>query len=666
MKKTLIIVESPAKAETIQKYLGESYVVKSSVGHIRDLATTGKGGLGIDIENSFKPNYIIAKGKAKVVKELIKESKNKPVLIATDPDREGEAIGWHIAELLNLSLDEKNRIVFSEITKSTILDSVEKPRKLDLGLVNSQEARRMLDRIIGFKLSGLMKSKLKSQSAGRVQSVALKLVVELEKEIKAFKPKKYYDIELKHKEFNALHLHGNKKISKEEAEIVLEKISNPFKVTSIDVKEISRNPKKPFETSTLLSQSNNILGFSSSKTMMLASQLHNGVKISGKQEGGLISYYRTDSTRLSESYVLPMLDLIKKNFGNDYVGKYEISNKKKSQDAHEAIRPSSLLLNPEYVKKNISPSSFKNKDGKNDPKLLNDAMKLYELIYNRSLASLMSASKYKTTKISIESNGEKFRFEGIKRVFDGFNKIYDPNKTKEIETPKLSLGDEITIDNFELIEKETKPKARFTESSLIKTLDSLNIGRPSTYSTIINTIVNRNYVKKENNKFFPTDQGILTSDELQKFFNNFINVEYTSNMEDKLDLVAEKKYKKTEILSQFLNDFDPSFENAKKNMKKKEPQKLDKKCPLCNNDLVIRESRWGKFTGCSNYPNCKYNDIKKEPKSKPKEVGRNCPKCSKSLVIRKNKKGEEFIGCSGFPKCRHVEKIDKGEVQKKK
>ena len=308
MIKTLIIVESPSKAKTIQNYLGESYVVKSSVGHVRDLATSGKGGLGIDIENSFKPHYKISKGKEKVIKEIIKESKNKPVLIATDPDREGEAIGWHVAELLNLDLNEKNRIVFSEITKSTILDSLRKPRKLDLGLVNSQEARRMLDRIIGFKLSGLMQSKLKSKSAGRVQSVALKLIVELEKEIKAFKPKKYYDIEIKYKKFNALHYHGNKKISKDEAEIILEKISNPYKVTSVDIKEISRSPKKPFTTSTLQQESSKILRFSSRKTMMLAQKLYEGVDVSGELKG-LITYMRTDSTRLSNSFVKKLLKM---------------------------------------------------------------------------------------------------------------------------------------------------------------------------------------------------------------------------------------------------------------------------------------------------------------------------------------------------------------------
>ena len=658
MIKTLIIVESPSKAKTIQNYLGESYVVKSSVGHVRDLATSGKGGLGIDIENSFKPHYKISKGKEKVIKEIIKESKNKPVLIATDPDREGEAIGWHVAELLNLDLNEKNRIVFSEITKSTILDSLKKPRKLDLGLVNSQEARRMLDRIIGFKLSGLMQSKLKSKSAGRVQSVALKLIVELEKEIKAFKPKKYYDIEIKYKKFNALHYHGNKKISKDEAEIILEKISNTFKVASIDIKEISRSPKKPFTTSTLQQESSKILRFSSRKTMMLAQKLYEGVDVSGELKG-LITYMRTDSTRLSNSFVSSSLELIEKKFGNNYKGSYKISNKKTSQDAHEAVRPSSILLDPKYVKNNVSQVSFK------DKKMHDDAMKLYELIYNRTLSSLMSASKYKTTKISIESNGEKFRFEGINKVFDGFNKIYDPNKTKDIETPKISLGDQITIDQIELIEKETQPKARFTEASLIKTLDNLNIGRPSTYSMIINTLINRKYVKKEKGKFFPSDQGNLTSDELQNYFNNFINVEYTANMEEQLDLIAEGKFNKVEVLSSFLNDFNPSFENAKINMKKIEPEKVDQKCPLCNNDLVIRKSKYGEFLGCSNFPKCKYNNIEKKSKPKPKEIGKECPKCSKPLVLRKGPRGE-FIGCSGFPKCRHVEQIDKGEVQKKK
>lgn len=657
MKETLIIVESPSKAKTIQTYLGSDTKVLSSVGHIRELATSGVGGLGIDIENEFTPKYIVSTKKKKVVSELKKEAKGKRVLIATDQDREGEAIGWHLAQILDLDINEENRVVFSEITKNTIQEAIKHPRKIDVGLVNSQEARRMLDRIIGFKLSGLLQSKLKSKSAGRVQSVALKLIVELEKEILAFKPVTYYDIEATFNQIKASHQHGKKKLNQEEAQTVLEKAVNPFIVTNIETKENVRKSKQPFITSTLQQDAFRHLGFSATKTMMLAQALYEGVKIDGELKG-LITYMRTDSTRLSKDFYAPALDHIETNYGKQYVNKYEQKVSSNAQDAHEAIRPTYVHLTPAYVREHVVKSSFKKAD------LFEPAMKLYERIYNRTLASLMTPAKFLSTKITIESHGEPFRMEGVQVVFDGFTKIYDDVNTKDVILPPFKMGQELISDDVISIQKETQPKARLNEGSLIKTLDKLGIGRPSTYASILKTLEDRNYVKKEDGKFMPTEQGILTSDELDKFFQTIINVEYTAEMEDHLDKIAEGTFERNAILQSFYETFEPMLEHAKSNMQKVQPVMLDALCPDCGSPLVIRKSRFGEFTGCSNYPTCKYNDLPKKEKPELKSIGRDCPKCGKPLVIRTGRKGE-FIGCSGFPKCRHVEQIETKDTEEK-
>ncbi|MGA0351958.1 MAG: type I DNA topoisomerase, partial [Acholeplasmataceae bacterium] len=645
MKETLIIVESPSKAKTIQSYLGKGTTVLSSVGHIRDLATSGVGGLGIDIENDFTPKYVVSTKKKKVVSEIKKEAKGKQVLIATDQDREGEAIGWHLAQILDLDTEEANRIVFTEITKNTITEAIKHPRKIDLGLVNSQEARRMLDRIIGFKLSGLLQSKLKSKSAGRVQSVALKLIVDLEKEILAFVPETYFEVEATFNQLKASHHHGKERLSKEKADHILNVAVNLFTVSTIDTKENTRKPKAPFTTSTLQQDAYRHLGYSATKTMMLAQMLYEGVKIDGESKG-LITYMRSDSTRLSKDFYEPALSHIEANYGKQYVGAYKNTTSSSAQDAHEAIRPTSVSLTPDYVRANVVKSSFRNKD------LFEPAMKLYERVYYRTLASLMTPAKLLKTTVTIESNQEPFRIEGIQVIFDGFNKVYDDVRTKDVILPNWKLGETLIADEIISIEKETKPAARFNEGSLIKTLDKLGIGRPSTYASIIKTLEDRQYVTKEENRFKPTEQGILTSDELDNFFKDIINVEYTAEMEDHLDKIAVGEYQRNDILSSFYQTFEPMLEHAKTNMQKVQPEMLDEMCPECGSPLVIRTSRYGKFKGCSNYPTCKYNDIKRE-KKEPKEVGRDCPKCGKPLVIRTGRKGE-FIGCSGFPKCRHV------------
>lgn len=650
MKDTLIIVESPSKAKTIQSYLGNHTRVLSSKGHIRDLSTTGKGRLGINIDEGFEPTYVVSADKKKVVSELKKEAKGKKVLIATDQDREGEAIGWHIAEILGLDLNEENRVVFTEITKSTIQEAVSHPRKIDVGLVNSQEARRMLDRIIGFKLSSLLKSKIKSKSAGRVQSVALKLIVDLEKEIQAFVPETYFEVEAMFNGLKASHQHGSKRLKKDAADRILKVAVNPFEVTQIEAKENKRFSKPPYTTSTLQQDASRHLGYSATKTMMLAQQLYEGVEMDG-QINGLITYMRTDSTRLSKEFYGPALSYIEDTYGKVYKGAYKEKTKANAQDAHEAIRPTTLAYTPEFVKAHVKKTSFKN------DAMFNQAMKLYERIYNRTLASLMAPAVFEQTKVIVTSNDESFKIDGVRLLFDGFTKLYDDVNTKDQLLPAFTLGQSLTADEVVSIEKQTQPKARYNEASLIKTLDTLNIGRPSTYATILKTLSDRHYVTKDKGKFIPTEQGILTSDELDKFFNEIINVEYTANMEDHLDHIADGKYERNDVLASFYNDFEPMLEKAKENMTKIQPKKAEGACPLCGGDLVHRTSKYGSFIGCINYPTCKYNNIEKKDKPKPKEVGRDCPTCGKPLVIRMGRKGE-FIGCSGFPKCRFIEPLE--------
>jgi len=657
MKETLIIVESPSKAKTIQTYLGSDTKVMSSVGHIRELATTGVGGLGIDIENAFTPKYVVSTKKKKVVTEIKKEAKGKRVLIATDQDREGEAIGWHLAQILNLDIKEENRVVFSEITKNTIQEAIKHPRKIDVGLVNSQEARRMLDRIIGFKLSSLLQSKLKSKSAGRVQSVALKLIVDLEKEIKAFIPVTYYDIEATFNQIKASHQHGKKKLNKEESDLILKNATNPFYVTNLESKENIRKPKKPFITSTLQQDAYLHLGFSATKTMMLAQILYEGVKIDGDLQG-LITYMRTDSERISKEFYEPALDHIKTTYGQNYVNQYEHKGTSNAQDAHEAIRPTKVYLTPEYVRANVLKSSFKKAD------LFEPAMRLYERIYFRTLASLMTPAKFLKTNVTIESHDEPFKVEGIQVIFDGFTKVYDDVNTKDIILPPFKIGEKLTADEVISIEKQTQPKARFNEGSLIKRLDKLGIGRPSTYASILKTLEERRYVEKMDGKYHPTEQGNLTSETLDQFFQQIINVEYTAEMEDHLDKIAEGTYERNDILRSFYDTFEPMLQHAKSNMQKVQPLMLDELCPECGSPLVKRKSKFGEFTGCSNYPTCKYNDLPKKEKPELKTIGRDCPQCGKPLVIRTGRKGD-FIGCSGFPKCRHVEQIETSEDKEK-
>lgn len=592
MKEKLIIVESPSKARTIQSYLGDQYTVLSSVGHIRDLAISGVGGFGLDIENDFKPEYQIIRGKNKVVNELKKAAKNKDVLIATDPDREGEAIGWHLADLLSLDLNENNRIIFTEITRQTILEALENPRQIDQALVNSQEARRALDRIIGFKLSNLLQKKIKSKSAGRVQSVALKLIVDLEKEIKAFIPEVYYEIEAEFKDFKADYIiPSNKRIKKEEAEKIVTTSTNPFKVAEIDIKNQERKPKQAFTTSSLQQDANTYLGMSGAKTMMIAQTLYEGVEVNGELTG-LITYMRTDSTRLSNTYVASALKLIEEEHGKEYLGKYGFTKKEGTQDAHEAIRPTSLKNKPEDLVNVLD----------------KDQYRLYERIYYRTLASLMANAVFERHKVTLDANGNLYVVNGVKEIFKGFLAVYDEQKTKDVILPPLKLGDELNALKVEKIKKQTQPKPRFSEATLIKEMEEVGIGRPSTYAQTIQTLKSkdRDYINVEKRRLIPTEQGILTSDSLTEFFGEIINVDYTSNMEKNLDLIADGKATGPELLNNFYNKFIDMVDNADKNMKKLPPKFVDEYCPQCGKQLVIRKSRYGEFTGCSGFPQCKY------------------------------------------------------------
>ncbi|HHX76131.1 MAG TPA: type I DNA topoisomerase, partial [Acholeplasmataceae bacterium] len=557
------------------------------VGHIRDLATSGKGGLGVDVDNNFEPTYKIIKGKHKLVTELKKKTKGKEVLIATDPDREGEAIAWHIADELGLDLNENNRIVFKEITKPAVMAAIDQKRKIDLGLVNSQESRRILDRIIGFKLSRLLRKKIKSRSAGRVQSVALKLIVDLEREIERFVPETYYTIHAHFGDHVADYvIPKDTRIDLKTSNQIVETSKNPFIVEDIQEREVKRQAKPPYMTSTLLQDGVNSLYMSSSRVMAVASELYQGIEIAG-QIIGLITYMRTDSNRLSKEFVDPAKRFIEENYGKNYLGFYRTSKKDSSQDAHEAIRPTDVKNTPEKMERFLT----------------QDQYKVYKRIYERAVGSLMAPAVFKSTKVTLNSNDNIYAMDGSILVFDGHLKVTgEQNKDKTI--PVYQVGQELVSDQVEKIEKQTLPPARFNEASLIKTLESNGIGRPSTYATIIKTIRSRDYVTVENRRFKPTEQGKLTVDTLNQYFTQIMDTNYTSNMEKELDQIADGKVDHIALLRDFYDRFIPLLEMADEKMEKIKPVVTDKICPNCGGNLVIRKSKYGEFYGCSNYPKC--------------------------------------------------------------
>lgn len=640
--KNIVIVESPAKSKTIEKYLAGDYKVVSSKGHIRDLATTGKYGLGVDLENDFEPNYIIIKGKNKDVKELKKLVKEADhVYLATDPDREGEIISWHLKEELGIPEEKYDRVTFREITKDVVLKSIEEHAKIDMDLVKGAETRRILDRIIGFRLSKLMRVKTGGKSAGRVQSVALKLIVDREREILAFVPKEYWTIEADFKDFTAdLFKYKEEDIeinNESEADVILSKLSNSFNIDKIEEKDKKKAAREPFKTSTLQQMASTKLNFSASKTMQLAQKLYEGVDLANETIG-LITYMRTDSIRLSDEFIKSTYAFINDKYGANYVGYVKVLKKNNNtQDGHEGIRPTSINRTPDSVK----------------PYLSNDEYKLYKLIYTRALASLMADAKVKATTVIFENNDYYFKTTGSVLTFDGYLKVYseyEDSEDKILPNFKDYQSKVVVADSINKYQHFTKPASRYTESSLIKELESLGIGRPSTYATIISTLKDHDYVKVEEKKFIPTEIGMETTDKLQEYFSDIINVKYTANMESDLDDIAEAKKDSKKVLHEFYDKFAPIMDEALKNMEKKEPEKTGEFCPECGSDLVIRKGKYGEFVACSNYPTCKY--IKKEQKE-DKEINAvaECPKCHKPIVARKTKRGKVFYGCSGYPKC---------------
>lgn len=642
--KNIIIVESPAKCKTISKYLGGDYTVVSSKGHIRDLATSGKYGLGIDIENDFKPNYEIIKGKKKDVKylkDLIEKADH--IYLATDPDREGETISWHLYDELKVPDEKYDRIVFNEITKDVVLKALKNPRRIDMNLVHSGEARRFLDRIIGFRLSKVMQSKTAGKSAGRVQSVALKLIVDREREILAFIPKEYWTIEADFKDFKAnLETYKEKDIeipNEKEADKILDSLTNTFTIKKVEEKEKKRSAKEVFKTSTLQQACSNKLGFAASKTMKIAQKLYEGIELDDGFHG-LITYMRTDSVRLSDEFTSASFAYINSKYGKDYVGYVKKGKKTENvQDAHEGIRPTNINYEPDKIKKYLAPDEYK----------------LYRIIYYRALASLMADAKFNSTTVLLDNNDYGFKATGSVLTFDGYLKVYGDYEDQEdtiLPDFKNYKAGIILSDTITKTQHFTKPPARFTESSLIKELESLGIGRPSTYATIISTIKDRGYVTIEDKKFVPTEVGFETTDKLQEFFSSIVNVKYTANMEKDLDEIAEGNEDYKKMLKDFYDNFAPLVDNAFKNMEKKKPEETGEKCPECGSPLVIRKGKYGQFTACSNYPTCKY--IKKENKQTEKEIICKCPKCEGNIIVRKTKKGKEFYGCDNFPKCKYA------------
>ena len=639
MSKNLVIVESPTKTKAIEKYLGSDYKVVSSKGHIRDLATSGKFGFGVDLENHFEPNYVAIKGKKKDITALKKDAeKAKMVYLATDPDREGEAISWHLKDALQLKDEEYERVVFNEITKNVVKDAFNHTRKIDDDLVHSQETRRILDRIIGFRLSKLMQSKTGGKSAGRVQSVALKLIVDREREIESFKEEEYWTVTAKFTDMEAsLDTVDGKKAdlkTEEETDKVINGLDSKFVISNYETKSKKKASKYPFITSTMQQEAISKLGFSSKKTMQVAQKLYEGIDIENDTIG-LITYMRTDSVRLSDEFIKSSYAYIRDSYGEEYIGHVKKSKKRENvQDAHEAIRPSSISRTPDSIKKYLTKDEFK----------------LYEMIYARALASLMADAKLNQTTITLDNNNTTFKTTGSVLVFEGYLKVYGKFESSEDKVlPKLKVNDELIADEIVKDQHFTKPPARYTEAKLIKAMEELGIGRPSTYASTISTLTQRGYVKIIEKKLNPTEVGITTTDKLQEFFSDLINVKYTAKMEEDLDKVAEGKKIWYKILESFYKEFEPEVENAFDKMEKKEDEETGEVCPNCGKPMVIKNGRYGKFEACSGYPECKY--IKPKEKAPQVEVC-DCPKCGGKIVERKTKRGKVFYGCSNFPKCK--------------
>ncbi len=646
----LVIVESPTKCKTFSKYLGDNYKVVASLGHVRDLSIKGKGGLGVDIDNNFEPSYTVDKKAQGTVKKLKADAKaSEEVILATDPDREGEAIAWHLADVLGLDVNTAKRLDFHEITRDSISKAINNPRHIDMNMVASQEARRIIDRIVGFKVSSLLQKNIKARSAGRVQSATLKLICDHERLIEAFVSEEYWtlkaEIEINNKVYELpFDKYLNKKYdlkSKEDLDKILALLTNELKVISREESIKLTNSKPPFITSTLQQEAFNKFRFSTKKTAMIAQKLYEGIDIDG-EHFGLITYMRTDSTNLSESFITRAKNFISSHYGEEYIG---ASKKKKvefSQDAHEAIRPSSNNKTPESVKAYLSSDEFK----------------LYKLIYNRALASLMVAKQDKVTKYVFECNGVTFKYETTTNVYKGYT-VLDDVKNDDNHSFDIEKGTNVKVLNFVNEQKFTLPPTRFSEAKVVSLMESKGIGRPSTYSSTISTLKSRAYITIKDGLITPTEMGLKTSLVLEKYFTDLVDADYTAKMETVLDETQHGEKSRTETINKFYIPFKEIYEKSSKEMYKDDLVKTGEKCPECGHDLVKRSSRYGEFVGCSNYPDCKY--IKSENKPQVKVLDELCPQCNANLVERTNKKGQPFIGCSRFPKCNYMRTME-GEV----
>lgn len=640
-KKNLVIVESPSKAKTIGKFLGSRYKVIASVGHVRDLP---KSKLGVDIENDFEPQYISIRGKGDVIKGLKKEAKNAAkVYLATDPDREGEAISWHLAFLLGIDQSQPCRIVFNEITKKAVQAAIKNPRPIDLKLVDAQQARRVLDRLVGYQISPLLWRKVRrGLSAGRVQSAALKIICDRENEIKAFVPKEFWNItaELKKdKKFTAkLTEYNGKKIiveNKEQADEITKTLkAGDYMVQKVDERERQRRPYAPFTTSSLQQEASTKLGFYTKKTMLVAQQLYEGVEIKGHGIVGLVSYIRTDSVRVSDEARAAAKDYILENIGETYYKSNVYSNKKKDvQDAHEAIRPSHVDMEPDSIKDSLS----------------KDQYSLYRLIWSRFMASQMAPAKFMNVSAVIENSGYGLRATGSKLLFDGYLKVYSPGKEDDADKllPSLEEGEKLTATDLLAEQNFTQPPARFTEASLVKDLEEKDIGRPSTYAPIIATIIDRKYVTREKKTLFPTDLGFIVTQMMEEYFREIVDTGFTAEMEDKLDEVEVKDTDWKDIIRGYYGTLAKELEIADKEIKKVEfeVELTGEMCEKCGKPMAVKHGRFGEFAACTGYPECK--------NTKPivKSTNVKCPKCGKDIVARKSKTGRVFYGCSGYPDC---------------
>jgi DNA topoisomerase-1 len=648
MTQTLVIVESPAKAKTITKFLGKNYKVEASMGHVRDLP---KSQMGVDIDNNYEPKYITIRGKGKIIENIKKQAKKSDkILLATDPDREGEAISWHLANILGIDKSKTCRIEFHEITKDAVKNSIKNPRPIDNNLFCAQQARRVLDRLVGYQISPILWRKIKwGLSAGRVQSVAVKLICDREDEIEKFVPEEYWTITAKlskqksSKSFDAKfygNINGKIQINNaDSADKIASEVENgEFIVQKIKKGEKKRNPAPPFTTSTLQQEAYKRLGFSTKKTMVLAQQLYEGIDIAGEGSVGLITYMRTDSTKISNEAQEKTRKLIVEKYGEEYVpsSPRQFKSKKGAQEAHEAIRPTSSTREPGIIKGSLK----------------GDQYKLYKLIYDRFIASQMSQAVMNTVSVDIINNGYIFKSGGSNIKFPGFMAVYSSSDNEEdqnIKMPELCENESLKTKKIEHDQHFTQPPSRFTEASLVKTLEENGIGRPSTYSPIISTIIDREYVERENKTLKPTELGTIVNDIISEYFNTIVDVEFTANMEDRLDQIEEGKIEWVTVVDEFYKSFAPALENAEKEIGKitieEEPEITDIKCELCGRYMVIKKGRYGKFLACPGYPECKNT----KPILEKLDVA--CPKCGSNVVVRRTKKGRKFLGCSTYPSC---------------